>query len=104
MDSRAETKVEPKKVYFAIFAALLALTLITTEVARFDLGAMNVVVALAIAVIKAVLVVLFFMHVRHSSGLTKITVVAGLFWMAILITLTLSDYASRAWLPLPRAW
>ena len=48
--------------------------------------------------------VLFFMHVRHSSGLTKITVVAGLFWLGILIALTVGDYASRSWLPVPRPW
>jgi len=95
---------ESKKVYFAIFAALMVFTLTTIEVARFDLGALNVVVALAIAVVKAVLVVLFFMHVRHSSSLTKMTVTAGLFWLLILIVLTLSDYASRSWLPVPQAW
>jgi len=95
---------ESKKIYFAIFATLMVFTLTTIEVARFDLGALNVVVALTIAVVKAVLVVLFFMHVRHSSSLTKITIAAGLFWLLILIVLTLSDYASRAWLPVPQAW
>jgi len=104
MDSHAEGKVESKKAYFAIFGALMLLTLTTVEAARFDMGALNVVVALTIAVVKALLVVLYFMHVRHSSGLTKITVAAGLLWLVILIGLTLSDYWSRAWLPVPQAW
>lgn len=95
---------ESKKIYFAVFAALMVFTLTTVEVARFDLGAMNVVAALAIAVMKAVLVVLFFMHVRHSPSLTKVTVAAGSFWLLILIVLTLSDYVSRSWLPVPQAW
>jgi cytochrome c oxidase subunit 4 len=95
---------EPKKVYFSIFGALMVLTLTTIWAASFDLGQFNIVVALVIAVAKALLVVLFFMHVRHSSGLTKLTVSAGLLWLMILIVLTMGDYASRGWLPVPQPW
>ncbi len=96
--------VEPKKMYFVIFAALMAFTAITVAVSRVDLGALNVVVALAVAVTKAVLVILFFMHVRSSPPLTKLTVVAGFLWLAIMIALMLTDYLSRAWLPEPKGW
>ena len=104
MDLHREQKVEPKKVYFAVFAALIALTLTTIAIARLDLGPLNVIAALTIACAKASLVVLVFMHVRHSPGLTKLTVVAGLFWLAILIALTLGDYTTRLWLPAPQGW
>lgn len=84
-----------KTIYFLIFGALMVLTVITYVVALYDFGPMNVVIALAVAVTKAVLVVLFFMHVRYSNRLTKIVVIAGFFWLAILIVLTLSDYFTR---------
>ncbi len=84
-----------KTIYFLIFGALMVLTVVTYMVALVDLGPMNVVVALGVAVTKAVLVVLFFMHVRYSTRLTKIVVIAGFFWLAILIVLTLSDYFTR---------
>jgi cytochrome c oxidase subunit 4 len=84
-----------KTIYFLIFGALMVLTIVTYLVALVDLGRMNVVVALAVAVTKAVLVVLFFMHVRYSNRLTKIVVIAGFFWLALLIVLTLSDYFTR---------
>jgi len=67
-------------------------------VAKLDLGLLNVVVALTIAVIKATLVVLYFMHVRWSSRLTWVFVCAGFFWLAIMVALTLSDYLTRGWL------
>jgi cytochrome c oxidase subunit 4 len=82
-------------VYVVIFVALLVLTGLTVAAAEVNLGPMNDVVALAIAVTKATLVVLFFMHVKDSTRLTKLTVVASFFWLAILITLTLADYMSR---------
>jgi len=96
--------VEPKKMYFAIFAALMILTTVTVAVAEIDLGPMNVVVALVVACTKATLVVLFFMHVRHSSPLTRLTVAAGFVWLVLLLGLTLSDYVSRGWLPQPKGW
>lgn len=92
------------RLYVVIFLALLALTGLTTGVAFIDLGAYNTVVALVIAVTKMLLVILFFMHVRYSSGLTKLVVLAGFFWLAILLTFTLSDYFSREWTPQPSGW
>jgi cytochrome c oxidase subunit IV len=92
------------RVYVGVFVALLFLTGLTTAVAFVDLGALNTVVALAIAVAKMLLVILFFMHVRNSSGLTRIVILAGFFWLAILLTLTLSDVLTRQWTPRPSAW
>jgi cytochrome c oxidase subunit 4 len=87
--------VTSRKVYFMVFGALLVLTLLTVLAAQVDLGAFNDVVALTIAVTKAMLVILFFMHVRHSTRMTVLTALAGFFWLAILLGLTLADYASR---------
>jgi cytochrome c oxidase subunit 4 len=83
------------KLYAIIFLLLAFFTCATWAIAFIDLGIWNPVVALAIACTKAVLVILFFMHVRYSSRLTMITVSAGFFWLLILITLSLSDYLSR---------
>jgi cytochrome c oxidase subunit IV len=84
------------KLYATIFGVLLVLTLATAGVAFIDLGgASNSVVALTIAIIKALLVVLFFMHVRHSSRLTWVFASAGLFWLLILLSLTISDVLTR---------
>jgi cytochrome c oxidase subunit 4 len=96
--------VVPVKTYVLIFLALIALTALTTGAAFVDLGRLNTVVALAIAVCKMLLVILFFMHVRYSSNLTKIIVVAGFFWLLILIALTLSDFQTRDWTPTPSGW
>jgi cytochrome c oxidase subunit 4 len=96
--------VIPARSYVFIFAALITLTGLTTGVAFLDLGALNTVVALAIAVCKMLLVVLFFMHVKYMPGLTKIVVVAGFFWLAILLSLTLGDYFTRGWTPFPQGW
>jgi cytochrome c oxidase subunit 4 len=94
--------VSSPKLYFAIFAALIVLTGATVVVARIDLGAANDVVALTIAVVKALLVMIFFMHLRHSTRLTVLTAMAGFFWLAILILITMSDYVSRGViLPVP---
>ncbi len=76
----------------------MVLTVLTVFVATLDLGRFNAIVALSIAVLKAMLVVLYFMHVRYSSKLTWAFVGAGFFWLAILFALTLSDYFSRPWL------
>ncbi len=85
------------KIYVAVFTVLLVFTTITVGASFIDLGVLNPVVALAIACIKMVLVVLFFMHVKYSSRLTKLTILAGLFMFLTLITMTLADYISRAW-------
>ncbi len=85
------------KTYFIIFGVLLILTAITTWVSFINIGHLNTLIAMAIAFCKAGLVVLFFMHVRHSSRLTKIVVTTGLLWLLILIGFTLSDYFTRNW-------
>ena len=85
------------KLYIFIILTLMLLTVATWRIAFVDLGIFNPVVALTIAVIKAVLVILFFMHVYYSSRLTKVTVGAGFFWLLIMITLSLLDYLSRPW-------
>ncbi|MBI4478231.1 MAG: cytochrome C oxidase subunit IV family protein [Acidobacteria bacterium] len=89
--------VVPRSIYFLIFAILIVFTAITTTVAYLDLGVFGPVVALTIAVVKATLVILFFMHVRYSTRLTKLVVVGGFFWLGILLALTLSDYLTRGW-------
>jgi cytochrome c oxidase subunit 4 len=84
-----------------VWIALLILTLATTGVSYLDLGALNVVTALAIAASKMLLVALFFMHVRHSSRLTKLVVLGGLLWLGIMLTLTMADIVSRGWIGVP---
>lgn len=96
--------VVPVRTYAGVFLALLVLTGLTTWVAYFDLGPMNTVVALAIAVTKMLLVILFFMHAKYSSGLTRVIILAGFFWFAILLALTLSDELTRHWTPSPGPW
>lgn len=83
--------------YTIVFVTLLAFTAITWGVAYVDLGIFNPVVALAIACFKASLVVLFFMHAKYSSRLIKMTIGSGIFIFLVLITMTLTDYMSRAW-------
>jgi cytochrome c oxidase subunit 4 len=89
--------IAPKGLYYTIFGALILGTFLTVVAAKVDLGVFNNVVMLAIACAKASLVVLFFMHVRWSSRLTWVVAVAGIFWLLIMFTLTMSDYLSRGW-------
>jgi cytochrome c oxidase subunit IV len=93
--------IDSIKTYAWVWIVLLFLTAVTTAVAHVDLGPFSVVAALTIAVIKMLLVALFFMHVRHSSQLTKLVVLGGLLWLALLIMLTLADVFSRGWLGVP---
>jgi cytochrome c oxidase subunit IV len=85
--------------YFAVFGALLVLTFTTYGVAFVPLGEWHVPVALGIAIVKAALVVLIFMHLSESPRLTWLVVASGLFTLALLVGLTLSDYWTRSWLP-----
>ena len=87
--------VVSRRVYLAVAAALLVLLALTYAISHIDLGPFNIVVALVIAFVKMILVVLFFMEVRWSSRLTWIVAGAGLFWLVILIGLTLGDYLTR---------
>jgi cytochrome c oxidase subunit 4 len=91
--------VVPIKVYVGVFLALITLTITTVVVSKIELGEYNFVAAMTIAVIKGTLVILFFMHVKQASAMTKLFVVAGFFWMAIMFVFVLSDYFSRGWLP-----
>jgi cytochrome c oxidase subunit 4 len=88
-----------RRVYYRVYGALLALTLLTIGVAYLDLGPLNIVLALGIAICKASLVMLFFMHLRYSSRLTWVIAGAGVLWLAYLLIFTLSDYFTRGWLP-----
>ena len=94
----SEHIVSPK-IYLLIFAVLMILTITTVYAATVDLNAyfhsLNIIVALVIATCKAILVILFFMHAYYSSKRTKLIVFAGFFWLAIMLSLTLSDYPSR---------
>ena len=93
--------VSPISTYLTIFGALMVLTAVTVFAAYVNLGSFNPVVALAIAIFKATLVILYFMHVKYSSRLTKLTVATGLFFLVILLTETMMDYVSRGFLPMP---
>jgi cytochrome c oxidase subunit 4 len=93
--------VTPIGAYLAIFGALMLLTVITVAVAWVDLGTVNVGVALAVAVVKASLVVLYFMHLKYSSKLTWIVAGAGFFWLLILLGILMADYATRGWMTGP---
>lgn len=103
-DEQHGEHIVPVGVYVAVFVTLLLLTGLTTGVAYIDMGPFNTVVALAIAVVKMLLVVLFFMHVKYATGLTKVVVIAGIFWLGILLALTLADEHSRGWTPVPQPW
>jgi cytochrome c oxidase subunit IV len=96
--------VVSRKLYFGIFGGLMILTALTVVAANIDLGStlLNTLVALTIAVIKGLLVVLYFMHVRYSSRLTWVFVCAGFFWLVIMVALTLSDYLTRPWMSIAR--
>ena len=87
--------VSPKTTYYTIFGALMVLTAVTVAVAFVNLGSFNFPVALAIAITKATLVILFFMHAKYSSRLTKLFVGTAFFFLAILLGLSLTDYLSR---------
>jgi cytochrome c oxidase subunit IV len=92
-----EHHIVSPRVYLAILAALLVGTAVTIWASYIDMGPFNPIIALAIACTKAVLVVLFFMHVKYSTKLTKLTVGAGVFTFLILVGMTLADYFTRAW-------
>lgn len=91
--------VAPKSLYYMVFAALIVGTILTVVVASFDLGPLNNIVMLTVACAKALLVVLFFMHVRWGTRLTWVVAASGFFWLLILFVLTMSDYMSRGWMP-----
>lgn len=89
--------VSSPKVYFIVFAALIALTVLTAVCSTLPLGRWEAVVALTIASVKAALVTLFFMHLIHMAKLNWVIVSAGAFWLSIAFVLTMADYATRSW-------
>lgn len=96
-EHHAEHHIVPLKIYFLIFFCLMIGTALTVGAAYVELGWLNTPVALAIAICKASLVVLFFMHVRYNTPLMWVFAGAGFFWLLILFSLTLQDYMSRDW-------
>jgi cytochrome c oxidase subunit 4 len=86
------------RLYVAIWGLLMVLLCVTVAVNEVDLGQWNFFIAFAIALVKAVLIVLFFMHVRYSPGLTRVVACAGFFWLAIMLALTFADYLTRGWM------
>ena len=87
----------PTRVYYTIFGILILFTYLTVHIAFLDLGPLNAIAALGIAVFKAVLVVLYFMHVKYSPKLTWAVVIGSLFWLSLMLALTMGDYLTRAW-------
>jgi cytochrome c oxidase subunit 4 len=86
-------------MYFGVFGALMVGTALTVAAAFIDMGAMNNVVMLGIAMAKALLVILFFMHVRWGTRLTWVVAASGFFWLLIMFGLTMQDYLTRGWVP-----
>ena len=99
--SDATGHIVPVRIYLAIFATLMVLTGLTVWVAFYDLGPLNTLAALGIAVTKATLVILFFMHVKYSSRLTWMVVGSGFVFLAIMVAFTMADVVSRGWLGTP---
>ena len=93
----AEHHIVSPMQYGFVYISLLIGTALTVVAANIDMGVFNPIVALGIASTKMVIVILFFMHVKYQSNLIKMTVGAGFFTFLVLITMTLSDYMSRAW-------
>src|SRR4026207_1275282 len=93
--------VAPKSMYYGVFLALLVGTGLTVAAAFYDTGAVNNVVVLGTAGTKALLVILFFMHVRWSTRLTWVVVASGFFWLLILFSITMTDFLTRGWVPGP---
>jgi cytochrome c oxidase subunit 4 len=93
----SESHVVPVKVYLGVFLTLCVLTVVTVAVTGYDFGPFNLIVALGVAVTKAALVVLYFMHARYSPKLTGVVIASSLAFFAILVFLLLTDYVSRPW-------
>jgi cytochrome c oxidase subunit 4 len=99
MDKTMSHHVVPLRVYLTVFIALMVLLALTIGAAFLHLGPFGLPVALTIAALKALLIVLYFMHLRYSDHVPWLFAGAGLFWLLILIVLTISDYVSRGWVP-----
>ena len=101
MSEQVEHHIVSPKLYILIFGTLMVCTLLTVLAAEVDLNqyfrGLNIIVALTIAVFKASLVVLFFMHGKYSPKRTQLVIIASVFWLAIMLFMTMSDYTTRAW-------
>jgi cytochrome c oxidase subunit 4 len=99
--SEHQQHIASPTLYFTIFAVLMICTVLTVVAAEVDLNkyfsGLNIIVALTIAVFKASLVVLFFMHAKYSPKRTQLVIIASVFWLAIMLFMTMSDYVSRSW-------
>ena len=93
--------VTPLRTYLLAALALLVLTIITVAIAFVNLGPLNDVVAVGVATVKALIIVIIFMHGRATSGVTRLVIVAGILWLAILMVGTFDDYLTRDWLAIP---
>jgi cytochrome c oxidase subunit 4 len=98
---KEEHHIVPKKIYFVVFLALIVLTWVTTGVSTLDLGRFNIYVALSIAIFKASLVLLFFMHVKYGTRLTKMIVLCGIYWLILLLFIVMVDIWTRNWMGVP---
>ena len=98
------TNPRPVRFYMWVFIALLVLTALTTEVARFDLGLLNTPIAVTIAAAKAVIVALFFMHLKESDYRSRVIAIAGLFWLVILVVFVIADVFTRDIPKSPEGW
>jgi len=96
--------IASRKVYFYVFFALLCLTLLTWQIAYVDLGRWNMIVALIISITKTALVGAFFMHLRWSASMVRLVVFAAIFWLAIMLSLTLGDIFTRNMVNQPQPW
>src|SRR5437763_15294307 len=97
-------EIVPPAIYFRVWIALLILLGVTTGIAYIPLGWFNTFLSVTIAFAKAILIVLFFMHVKYKPPLVRVFVCAGLFWLGIMFALSLGDYLTRSWLPHPTIW
>jgi len=93
--------IVPVRVYILVFQTLIVMTWVTAFVSTVDLGRLNVFVALSIAIFKASLVILFFMHVKYGTRLTKMIVLAGLYWLILLLFIVMMDLWTRTWMGVP---
>ena len=101
MPDHSDHHIVPKRVYYLVFLTLIAMTWVTAFVSTVDLGRLNVFVALSIAIFKASLVILFFMHVKYGTRLTKMIVLAGMYWLILLLFIVMMDLWTRNWMGVP---
>ena len=101
MSDHSEHHIVPKRVYFLVFLTLIVMTWVTAYVSTVDMGRLNIFVALSIAIFKASLVILFFMHVKYGTRLTKMIVLAGVYWLILLLFIAMADLWTRGWMGVP---